>query len=106
MKEIASQSRSSGCSVVLIAVAYSVGVVMIAPDQRELAGSHKRQSSTAGDLLSRHPRSAQPQSAHAVSAIMGHADASMAGVYRERVDDARLVAVSEVVRHWLWPDGP
>jgi len=40
----------------------------------------------------------------AVNAIMGHADESMAGVYRERIDDERLIAVSNHVRHWLWPD--
>jgi integrase len=38
----------------------------------------------------------------AVNAIMGHADRSMAGVYRERIEDARLVAVSDHVRRWLF----
>ena len=38
----------------------------------------------------------------AVSSIMGHVDATMAGVYRERIDDERLVAVSEHVRNWLF----
>jgi len=39
----------------------------------------------------------------AVNQIMGHADASMSATYRERIDDARLVAVAEHVRMWLWP---
>lgn len=38
----------------------------------------------------------------AVSAIMGHADNTMAGVYRERVDDDRLRAVVGHVRTWLF----
>jgi integrase len=37
-----------------------------------------------------------------VNAIMGHVDASMASAYRERIDDARLVAVAEHVRKWLF----
>jgi integrase len=37
----------------------------------------------------------------ALSALLGHADGSMTGHYRERIDDARLVAVSEYVRAWL-----
>jgi integrase len=40
----------------------------------------------------------------AVNAIMGHVDSSMAGVYRERISDERLQAVTETVRAWLWPD--
>lgn len=39
----------------------------------------------------------------AVNHTMGHADASMAAVYRERIEDARLAAVVEHVRGWLWP---
>ena len=40
----------------------------------------------------------------AVSAIMGHAEKAddMAAVYRERIDDARLTAVTEYVRGWLF----
>lgn len=38
----------------------------------------------------------------AVGHIMGHADNSMAGVYRERVSDERLIAVSETVQKWLF----
>ncbi len=43
----------------------------------------------------------------AVSAIMGHAPQAgdMSAVYRERIDDARLIAVTNHVRDWLWPDG-
>jgi len=37
-----------------------------------------------------------------VNAIMGHVDNSMAGVYRERIHDDRLVAVAEHVRRWLF----
>lgn len=39
----------------------------------------------------------------AVNAIMGHADASMAAVYRERISDERLKAVTTHVRKWLFP---
>jgi integrase len=38
----------------------------------------------------------------AVDAIMGHADNTMAATYRQRIDDARLVAVTEHVRQWLF----
>ncbi len=42
----------------------------------------------------------------ATSAIMGHAPhaGDMASVYRERIDDDRLKAVADHVRHWLWPE--
>jgi integrase len=40
----------------------------------------------------------------AVNHVMGHADTSMAGVYREHIEDARLLAVINHVRRWLWPD--
>ncbi len=42
----------------------------------------------------------------AVSAIMGHAPRAgdMSAVYRERIDDARLIAVTNHVRAWLWPN--
>jgi integrase len=39
----------------------------------------------------------------AVNHVMGHADASMPGVYREAIADERLVKVSEHVRRWLYP---
>lgn len=41
----------------------------------------------------------------AVQAIMGHAPASgdMSAVYRQRVDDARLKAVTDHVHAWLYP---
>jgi integrase len=38
----------------------------------------------------------------AVDYVMGHARCDMASVYRERIDDARLVAVVEHVRKWLF----
>lgn len=38
----------------------------------------------------------------AVNAIMGHADSSMAGVYRERISDHRLHDAANVVRSWLF----
>jgi integrase len=41
----------------------------------------------------------------AIDTIMGHADPSMGAHYRERIDDARLKAVTECVRKWLWPGG-
>jgi integrase len=42
----------------------------------------------------------------AVDFIMGHVDASMAGHYRERIDDSRLLPVTEHVRTWLFGDEP
>lgn len=41
----------------------------------------------------------------ATSAIMGHVDGSMAGQYRERISDARLLKVTEYVRNWLFNEG-
>jgi len=41
----------------------------------------------------------------AVDAIMGHADHSMAGLYRERISDERLEAVVRHMHEWLWPLG-
>lgn len=38
----------------------------------------------------------------AVDAIMGHADESMAAVYRQGISDARLRAVVDHVRSWLF----
>lgn len=38
----------------------------------------------------------------ALNHIMGHADASMAAVYREEIDRKRLVAVTDFVRAWLF----
>jgi integrase len=39
----------------------------------------------------------------AVDAIMGHADESMGAVYREEIDNDRLLAVTTHVRRWLSP---
>jgi integrase len=39
----------------------------------------------------------------AVNHIMGHADSTMAGVYRERISDERLQDVTDFVRRWLFP---
>jgi integrase len=39
----------------------------------------------------------------AVNHIMGHAGNTMAGVYRERISDERLINVVHVVRRWLFP---
>ncbi|HJZ57425.1 MAG TPA: tyrosine-type recombinase/integrase, partial [Gemmataceae bacterium] len=38
----------------------------------------------------------------AVRSIMGHVDASIDAAYRERIDDARLKAVTDHVRGWLF----
>ncbi len=37
----------------------------------------------------------------AVDMIMGHEDGSMASVYRQGIEDSRLIAVTEFVRNWL-----
>jgi integrase len=42
----------------------------------------------------------------ATDLIMGHTDPSMGGHYRERIDDARLKAVAEHVRTWLFGSAP
>jgi integrase len=39
----------------------------------------------------------------AVDSIMGHVDPSMGAAYRETISDARLLAVVNTVRTWLWP---
>lgn len=39
----------------------------------------------------------------AVNAIMGHVDGSMAAVYRERISDERIRAVTEYVGNWVFP---
>ncbi len=38
----------------------------------------------------------------AIDKIMGHADRTMAGRYRQRIDDDRIEKVSRHVRHWLF----
>jgi hypothetical protein len=35
---------------------------------------------------------------------MGHVDPSVASLYRERISDERLIAVTDTVRAWLWPE--
>lgn len=40
----------------------------------------------------------------AVDLIMGHADESMASVYRQGIEDSRLIAVTDHVRTWLFGD--
>jgi integrase len=42
----------------------------------------------------------------AADVIMGHSDPSMAAHYRERVEDARLRAVADHVREWLFGESP
>jgi integrase len=39
----------------------------------------------------------------AIDRIMGRSRDDMASVYRERIDDDRLEAVTKVVHNWLWP---
>lgn len=39
----------------------------------------------------------------ATNLLMGHADQSMAALYREQIDDERLRAVTDHVRGWLFP---
>jgi integrase len=41
----------------------------------------------------------------AVNHIAGHVDSSMAGTYREHIDDERLRAVTDHVHKWLFGDG-
>jgi integrase len=41
-----------------------------------------------------------------IDLMMGHADPTMGGHYRERVDDSRLRAVADHVRKWLFPPTP
>ncbi len=40
-----------------------------------------------------------------VGAIMGHADKSMASIYRQEISDKRLRAVTDHVRSWLFEEG-
>jgi hypothetical protein len=40
----------------------------------------------------------------AVDAVMGHKDRTMAAHYREGISDERLVAVTNHVRSWLFPN--
>lgn len=42
----------------------------------------------------------------ATDMIMGHGDHSIADRYRERIEDSRLVAVSDHVRAWVFPTTP
>lgn len=42
---------------------------------------------------------------HALDYAMGHADGSVGNEYRERVSDARLVAISSTVHSWLFGSG-
>jgi integrase len=42
----------------------------------------------------------------AIDLITGHTDPSMAGHYRERVEDDRLRAVTEHIRKWLFGESP
>ncbi len=39
----------------------------------------------------------------AVDVVMGHADESMAAVYRQGIDDQRLIDVANHVHDWLFP---
>ncbi|MDA1232434.1 MAG: hypothetical protein O2856_16800, partial [Planctomycetota bacterium] len=39
----------------------------------------------------------------AVDICMGHADESMAAVYRQGIDDKRLIDVGQFVHNWLFP---
>lgn len=39
----------------------------------------------------------------AANAIMGHVSGEMAEVYREKIEDDRIEAVTSLVRSWLWP---
>ena len=36
--------------------------------------------------------------------IMGHSRDDMASVYRQTISDERLIAVTDHVRKWLWPE--
>src|SRR5262249_24039953 len=42
----------------------------------------------------------------AIDLVMGHNDPSMGGHYRERVEDDRLLAVTEHVRTWVFDTAP
>ena len=39
----------------------------------------------------------------AINLVMGHRDSSMAARYREKIADARLERVADLVHAWLWP---
>jgi integrase len=41
----------------------------------------------------------------AIDQIMGHVDRTMGAHYRERVDDSRLLAVTDLVHRWLFGNG-
>jgi len=61
-----------------------------------------------GSYALRHPFQTVAEGARALAAIqsiMGHAASvnDRSAVYRERVDDSRLLAVTDHVHAWLWP---
>ena len=82
-------------------IAHPVAAVMA--DLLKSAGVHKR---GLGFYTLRHVFRTIADEARdpvAINGIMGHSDPSMGAVYRERVADSRLLAVTEHVRGWLFP---
>jgi len=77
----------------------------IAKEMRQLLitqGAHRRGLGFYGLRHSFETIAGESQDPVAVDHIMGHADESMAAVYRERISDERLLAVTDRAHRWLF----
>jgi integrase len=80
--------------------------VEAALEQRKKPPTHKLKQKGRGFYTLRHQFRTIADGCRdqvAINHIMGHADSTMAGVYREHIDDSRLQAVVDHVRAWAKP---